>query len=135
MESVLHLAPDPHALARSGCWITDKQYVSFLPPFVARTIILSIFSGSGRRDGRVAVVDAISNLPTKIIQLNQFNSPIPSLRSILRLGLSLKYQSWFSWTIPQRKTMFPTPKLVEFVSGSESLNSLTCCWSEVDEPA
>jgi hypothetical protein len=29
----LHLAPEPHALARSGCWMTVMRYVNFLEGF------------------------------------------------------------------------------------------------------
>ncbi len=39
----LHLAPDPHALARSGCCITLMEYVIVLPPFV--TLLSSFGAG------------------------------------------------------------------------------------------
>jgi hypothetical protein len=37
-----HLAPEPHALARSGCWITTNSYVSCLPSFVTRVMLLRV---------------------------------------------------------------------------------------------
>ena len=37
-----HLAPEPHALARSGCWMTDISYVKCLPSFVTRLFVLFV---------------------------------------------------------------------------------------------
>ena len=47
----LHLAPEPHALARAGCWITFSTYVYVLPSCVVR-VNLALFSFStGLRPG------------------------------------------------------------------------------------
>lgn len=37
-----HLAPEPQALARSGCWITTNSYVNRLPSFVIRVMLLRV---------------------------------------------------------------------------------------------
>ena len=37
-ESSLHLAPDPQALARSGCWMTSSSYVRCRPSLVMRFV-------------------------------------------------------------------------------------------------
>lgn len=42
-----HLAPDPHALARSGCCITINSYVKCLPSFVTRLIELFVSLATG----------------------------------------------------------------------------------------
>ena len=37
-----HLAPEPHALARSGCWMTVNWYDSLLPSFVILVVELTV---------------------------------------------------------------------------------------------
>lgn len=41
----IHFAPEPQALARSGCWITVNVYFSFLPPLVCLVIVSGMLLG------------------------------------------------------------------------------------------
>lgn len=52
----LHFAPEPHALARSGCWITVKSYLMVLPDFVTRVVVATVSGFVGFLSGTDAIV-------------------------------------------------------------------------------
>lgn len=52
----LHLAPEPHALARSGCWITVKSYLIVLPVLVTRVVVETVKGVEGFLIGTEAIL-------------------------------------------------------------------------------